>query len=82
VPGGFQIANSKPPGGLFGGGDGSRAEVWFGVDDIEAGVARVRELGGEAAEPEEIESGWMASCRDDQGTNFNIWAPKPGFEES
>jgi predicted enzyme related to lactoylglutathione lyase len=77
VPGGFQIANAQPPGGLFGGGEGTSPSVWFGVDEIEAGVAKVRGLGGEAGEPEEIESGFMASCRDDQGTEFNLWAPKP-----
>lgn len=76
VPGGYQITNSTPPGGLFGGGEGSSAEVWFGVDDIDVALTRVRELGGEADDPEEIESGFMASCRDDQGTRFNLWAPR------
>jgi uncharacterized protein len=47
------------------------------VDDIQAAVTKVRELGGEAGAPEEIASGFMASCRDDQGTKFNLWAPTP-----
>jgi predicted enzyme related to lactoylglutathione lyase len=50
--------------------------VWFEVDDIEAALARIRELGGEAGEPGEIASGYMASCRDDQGTPFNVWASR------
>lgn len=78
VPGGFQISDTEPPGGLFGGGPGSSPSVYFRVDDIDQAVATVRELGGEViAQPEEIESGFMASCRDDQGTEFNLWAPKP-----
>jgi uncharacterized protein len=77
VPGGFQISNSQPPGGLFGGGETGSPQVWFGVDDIESAAAKVRQLAGEAGEPEEIESGFMAGCRDDQGTEFNLWAPKP-----
>jgi predicted enzyme related to lactoylglutathione lyase len=78
VPGGFQITNTAPPGGLFAGGSGSTPSVYFAVDDIEEAVAKVRDLGGQVlADPEEIESGFMASCRDDQGTEFNLWSPKP-----
>jgi uncharacterized protein len=74
VPGGFNIENSTPPGGLYGGGKGNAPVVWFEVEDIETGIARVRELGGEADEPQDIASGRMVSCRDDQGTDFNLWA--------
>jgi len=77
VPGGFHITNVSPPGGLHGGGEGSAPHVCFEVADIDAGVARVRELGGHADEPQAIESGFMAACRDDQGTHFYLWAPKP-----
>lgn len=76
VPGGFNIEGTEPRGGLFGGGSGSAPSVYFSVDDIEAAVAKVRELGGEADDPEEIRSGYMTSCRDDQGREFNLWAPK------
>jgi predicted enzyme related to lactoylglutathione lyase len=75
VPGGFHITNVRPPGGMFGGGGGTHPQVYFQVDDIEAAVALVRELGGEAGDPEKIQSGYMSSCRDDQGTGFNLWAP-------
>ena len=78
VPGGYQITGSTPPGGLYGGGEGSRPLVYFSVDDIQAATARVRELGGEADEPQQIASGWMADCRDDQGTHFSLWAPPSG----
>jgi predicted enzyme related to lactoylglutathione lyase len=80
VPGGFNIEGSQPPGGLFEGGEGSKPSVYFSVDDIEAGVAKVRELGGEASDPEEIGSGFMSHCRDDQGKEFNLWAPPAAGE--
>jgi len=76
VPGGFNIEGPNPPGGLFGGGPGDRPQVWFGVADLEAALEKVRGLGGHASPPEEIQSGFMASCIDDQGTKFNLWAPK------
>jgi len=76
VPGGFHITNVSPAGGLHGGGEASAPNVCFEVDDIHAGVARVRELGGEADAPQDIESGWFVACRDDQGTRFHLWAPK------
>jgi predicted enzyme related to lactoylglutathione lyase len=75
VPDGYQISGVTPMGGLAGGGEASAPKVWFGVDDIDDAIARVRELGGEADEPERIASGFMASCRDDQGTSFELWAP-------
>ena len=73
VPGGFNIEGSTPPGGLFAGGDGESPAVYFDVDDIEAAVAQIRELGGEAEQPQQIQTGWMAACKDDQGKSFNIW---------
>jgi uncharacterized protein len=76
VPQGRQITNSTPPGGLFATGTPAKPEVWFEVDDIDAALARVRELGGRAGEAEEIASGHMASCQDDQGTPFNLWASR------
>jgi predicted enzyme related to lactoylglutathione lyase len=73
VPGGFNIEGSSPPGGIFGGGEGSRPHPYFDVDDIQAAAAQVRELGGEASDPEEIPSGWMSHCKDDQGVEFGLW---------
>ncbi len=72
------IANTTPPGGLHC-DEGSHPRVWFRVTDIRAAVARVRQLGGQAAEPEESPTGWSAACVDDQGTNFNLWQPASGY---
>lgn len=72
------VADSDPPGGLNL-EEGSHPRVWFRVDDIEASVALVRELGGEATDPKESASGWSSNCSDDQGTYFALWQPAPGL---
>jgi predicted enzyme related to lactoylglutathione lyase len=56
---------------------------YFDVDDINAGAARVQELGGEADKPRPVPSmGWFATCKDTQGNEFGLWqtdasAPAP-----
>lgn len=75
APDGFQIENTDPPGGLHGGDDSSTPQVCFGVDDLDAAMAKVRELGGESEEPHSTSNGAYAMCRDDQGTSFCLWAP-------
>lgn len=57
--------------------------VYFAVEDINAGAARVKELGGEADEPAPVPGmGWFATCRDAHGNDFGLWqldtsAPEP-----
>jgi len=52
--------------------------VYFAVDDINAGAARVRELGGEANEPQPVpQMGWFSVCKDPQGNDFGIWQNDP-----
>jgi uncharacterized glyoxalase superfamily protein PhnB len=52
---------------------------YYRVDDIGAMVERVRELGGEVLEVSEYASGGNARCRDDQGVEFQLWQPAPGY---
>ena len=72
---GAAITNMEP------GKKGTRA--YFDVDDINAGVAQVRELGGEADAPMPVPAmGWFATCKDTQGNDFGLWqtdasAPAP-----
>jgi hypothetical protein len=55
---------------------GTRA--YFDVDDIKAGAARVRELGGEADEPRPVPGmGWFATCKDIEGNEFGLWQERP-----
>jgi predicted enzyme related to lactoylglutathione lyase len=52
--------------------------VYFDVDDINAGAARVRELGGEAGDPRPVPNmGWFAVCKDTQGNDFGLWQNDP-----
>ena len=59
-------------------GDKRGPRVYFDVDDIEAGVARVSELGGEAGEALPVPSmGWFAVCTDVEGNEFGLWQTDP-----
>src|SRR5512133_240036 len=73
---GWNVEGSNVPGGMHGGDEARKANLCFGVDDLEVAMERVRELGGEAGEPEPTEAGRYSICRDDQGFEFCIWAPE------
>ena len=48
--------------------------VYFGSDDIDADLAKVRELGGDAQEKQPIPSvGWFARCKDSEGNPFSLF---------
>jgi predicted enzyme related to lactoylglutathione lyase len=48
--------------------------VYFDTDDIDASVAKVRELGGLADDKLPIEHiGWFARCTDTEGNSFSLW---------
>ena len=62
--------------GMEPGKRGPRA--YFDVDDINAGVARVKELGGEADQPSPVPGmGWSAACKDEAGNEFGLWQTDP-----
>ncbi len=56
---------------------------YFDVDEIGAGAARVKELGGSADEPMPVPGmGWFVTCTDPHGNEFGLWqndesAPMP-----
>jgi uncharacterized protein len=67
---GAAVTNMEP------GKRGTRA--YFDVEDVSAGAARVRELGGEADEPMPVPGmGWFATCRDTNGNDFGLWQHDP-----
>lgn len=70
------VSNVRPPGGLVSGDD--HLVGYFRVPDIQAAVATVRELGGQAEEPLLSPSGWSVACRDDQGQPLHLWQPAEG----
>ena len=48
--------------------------TYFGVDDIDVAVTRVRELGGEAGPAQEIPGiGRYAHCSDSEGNRFALY---------
>jgi uncharacterized protein len=65
-------------------GESRGLRAYFDVDDINAGIARVNELGGEAGEAQPVPSmGWFAMAKDTEGNHFGLWqtdpsAPAPG----
>jgi predicted enzyme related to lactoylglutathione lyase len=77
---GFVIGTSTIPGGMHGGDPKASPYLFFAVDDIDAALERVRELGG-GIEEIDVEGDDEASirrfgrfklCRDDQGSFFGL----------
>jgi predicted enzyme related to lactoylglutathione lyase len=80
---GFVIDANGVPGGLHPDDPQASPYVFFGVDDIDAALDRVRERGGEVMEmdvsgddPDTIARfGRFKLCRDDQGSPFGLHQP-------
>ncbi|MGW1717703.1 VOC family protein [Streptomyces sp. NPDC002156] len=82
---GFSIATGGLPGGIHGGDAGASPYLFFRVDDLDATVARLRELGGtvedmgeEGDEESVARFGRFKLCRDDQGSTFGLHQPPEG----
>jgi uncharacterized glyoxalase superfamily protein PhnB len=77
---GLQVQGPNLMGGLWGKGEGTPidAKLMYHVADIQAAVAKVRELGGTATDPELMPYGWSADCADDQGMEFWLYTPAEG----
>jgi len=78
-PGSFHVSSITPPSGIHGGGPEAGVRIFFRVDNIAAMTARVLELGGEVLEVHDYEAGGNAVCRDDQGLQFELFRPRPGY---
>lgn len=72
VADGWQIGGIEPMGGLHGRHDRPTVVPMYTVADITAAIARVRQEGGTATEPEYKPFGMLATCADDQGTQFHL----------
>ena len=71
---------SETTGGAIMEDDGSTKgpRVYFDVDDINAAVSRVKELGGEASDGMPVPGmGWFSTCKDVQGNDFGLWQNDP-----
>jgi predicted enzyme related to lactoylglutathione lyase len=84
--GGWSIEDSDMPGidyrmfqeGDQGGAvmqsDTKGAIIYLGSEDIDADLAKVSELGGEAEEKQPIPGvGWFARCTDTEGNSFSLF---------
>ena len=79
----FQTGENEG-GGVMPSQDGERGLVtYFGVEDIDAALAKVQGLGGSAEEKQPIPGfGWFARVKDTEGNPFSLWqrdenAPAP-----
>jgi uncharacterized protein len=78
---GATIETPNIPGGLHGGDAGASPYLFFRVDDIEAALAQVRELGGAVGDdvggdPDaSARFGHFVLCKDDQGSSFGLHQP-------
>lgn len=73
VPDGWQVSDVRPMIGIAGGSSGT--DLCYQVDDVHAGVERVRKNGGTAGDIERKPYGLMADCVDNQGIRFQLWQP-------
>jgi len=70
-PGGSNIVNTRPVGGIFV-HHAASPDPNFQVMDIDAALAKITAAGGVAGERQPNQAGWHASCQDDQGVAFGI----------
>ena len=61
-------------GAIVGGGEPGNITVYFDTDDIDASLAKVRELGGKTEDKMPVQGyGWFAACSDTEGNAFSLW---------
>lgn len=76
APGSWVAEETRPQIALWSPPDAEpEVQLCFGVDDVEAAVARVRAAGGTAGAVETKPYGLLVECVDDQGTRFQLWQP-------
>ena len=63
---------------IFSGKGKKGTRPYFDVDDINAGIARVKELGGQADDAMPVpQMGWFATATDPHGNEFGLWQTDP-----
>ena len=71
----YRMFQGEPGGAVYPGDNAGQGPiVYFETDDIDASLAKVRELGGRAEEKQPIpEVGWFARCTDTEGNAFSLF---------
>ncbi len=81
-PQGRQVRGLSMHHGLWGGHERSNLFLCFAVDDVNYAIARVRESGGTAEDPQEEPYGLISECIDDQGLRFAVYEPPGGVSQA
>jgi predicted enzyme related to lactoylglutathione lyase len=77
-PQGRQVDGLRLHHGMWGGVAHNTLFCCFAVDAVDEAVARVRDAGGTAEEPELEPYGLVSGCTDDQGVAFAVFEPPGG----
>jgi predicted enzyme related to lactoylglutathione lyase len=69
------LAGNEPGGAIYPSDEpGSGPVIYFGTSDIDASIARARELGGSAEDKQPIPGvGWFTRCKDTEGNPFGLF---------
>lgn len=84
--GGRHVENTKTPIGMrppvnpFSKTAPGEITMWWVARDFDAAVQRVRDAGGSVESLNTYDSGREAVCRDDQGVEFRLSEPAPGYD--
>jgi hypothetical protein len=75
----YYIIDGVNPGGAINPNQNEAGPVvYFDTEDIDASIAKVRELGGKADDKQAIPSqGWFAGCVDSEGNKFSLYQDDP-----
>ncbi len=66
--------NGGPVAAVYTSPDQKGPVIYFGVDDIDAAIEKLRQLGGKADEKGAVQQqGWLVSCTDTEGNPFSLW---------
>ena len=73
----YHMFEGEPGGAVYPSTDsaGSGPIVYFESDDVDADLARIRELGGSVEQEKQPIPGigWFARCRDTEGNSFSLF---------
>jgi predicted enzyme related to lactoylglutathione lyase len=69
----FQSAEDQG-GAILASDEPGHITVYLDTDDIDASLAKVAELGGQAGDKTPVPGhGWFAACQDTEGNAFSLW---------
>jgi uncharacterized protein len=71
----YHMFQGEPGGAIYPSQSGERGPVvYFGSEDIDADIAKIRSLGGQAEDKQPIPHiGWFARCQDTEGNTFSLF---------